>query len=204
MKNRAISFILLITLVFCLSACGKKDNDLSKYMPQKIEQESPIKPRKENAKGSRSKPYSLNEKITFSSVDMGLENMYTTTATISKLESSELENAKKVYKNYWGYECGEIYSLSFEIKCNKGDNSSPLSDRTDSGGCFLKNALDENMSETYFNFFDKKTGKAIYDLYPDTKYDLYMTTDEVMECKYITFEYHIDKYETETLWIEVK
>ncbi|MBQ3556637.1 MAG: hypothetical protein IJA11_02425 [Oscillospiraceae bacterium] len=202
--KKAIFLILAFLMCLSLCACGNKDDDLSRYMPQKTEKESPITPRKENAKGSRSNPYSLNEKIVFSSVDMGLNNMYKTTVTVDKLSSSQFDLAKSIYEKRNNSTCSEIYSISFEIECVKGNNSEKLSDRTDSGGCFLKHGLDMSMQETYFNFFDKTSGNYIYDLYPDVEYDLYMVPMDNITCKYITFEYHIDKYETETIWIEVK
>ena len=135
---------------------------------------------------------------------MGLNNMYKTTVTVDKLSSSQFDLAKSIYEKRNNSTCSEIYSISFEIECVKGNNSEKLSDRTDSGGCFLKHGLDMSMQETYFNFFDKTSGNYIYDLYPDVEYDLYMVPMDNITCKYITFEYHIDKYETETIWIEVK
>lgn len=203
--KKALSLILaLITLCLALCSCGKKEDDLSQYMPQKHEKETLVAPREENAKGSRSNPYSLGDEIVFNSVDLSLENMYQTTIEINELSSGELDLAKSVYKKFWGHVCNETYEVSFKIECLKGDNSEQLSDRTDSGGCFLKYGLDANMQETHFDFFNKTTGEKVYDLYPDTEYNLYMTADDRIDCKYLTLKYCIDEYKTETIWIKVK
>lgn len=185
---------MLLVGVMCISLCACGGNDTETTDTTDTESTSV-----NSTKGTKNDPYTLGEEISFHTCSMDGENEFDVTMTFSELSTEEVEKAMSLRP---GGE-DDFLGVKFKIASKDGGYSNTISNRTDSDGGFYINALTEDMTEAYCDFFPHDSKSYVYDMYADTDYDLFMTYNQSNDYKYLTITYRTGEYDTATVWVDL-
>ena len=158
-----------------------------------------------STKGMKSNPYKIDELVEFETcLSLDTNKKFNVKLRVVKPSGEQLETGKKVLEKF-NKSTDNLMILDFTIASGDGNYSEPLSiGSTSSGGFTVKGVTANGESGNIFWYSETSTTSSVSEVYSDFENVLYgASSDASINYKYLTFEYAVDKYKTETVWVQI-